>query len=395
QILLTAQGADDILPMAAQATIVQATPSGWRMLLASGWEPGRIKGMCGGEALQPDLAAALQQAGVELWNMYGPTETTIWSSVRRLEAGEIALGGPIAGTQLYVLDATLQAVPQGVAGELYIGGVGLARGYLNRPALSAERFVADPFGAAGQRLYRTGDLVRWGADGKLEYLGRLDHQVKIRGFRIELGEIEAQLLAQPEVAEAVVVAQEGPAGMRLAAYVSLRSAAMPAGSLTAIPAASPSSAADLAAALKSALAGALPDYMVPAAVMVLERLPQTPNGKVDRKALPQLDAPASAYEAPQGNTELALAQIWRELLGTAEVGRHDNFFELGGHSITVLQLHARVKQQLGMDVPHRIYFEQTTLQLLAAALLQHSRSSAETEQQDLLAMDAMLAALED
>eukprot|EP01032_Pedospumella_encystans_P025304 gene25304-28605_t len=264
QILLTAQGAEDILAMAAQASIVQATPSGWRMLLASGWEPASVKGLCGGEALQPDLAAALQQAGVELWNMYGPTETTIWSSVRRLEPGEIALGGPIAGTQLYVLDAALQLAPQGVAGELYIGGVGLARGYMNRAALSAERFVADPFGANGERLYRTGDLVRWRADGQLEYLGRLDHQVKIRGFRIELGEIEAQLLAQPEVAEAVVVAQEGPAGTGLAAYVSLHAAVSDAStSHAAAGGAAPDTNAAVVATLRSALSASLPDYMVP------------------------------------------------------------------------------------------------------------------------------------
>ncbi|MES2259415.1 MAG: amino acid adenylation domain-containing protein [Pseudomonadota bacterium] len=351
RILLTTQGAPDVLAMAAQATMIQATPSGWRMLLASGWQPRSVKGLCGGEALQPDLAATLRQGGVELWNMYGPTETTIWSSVRKLADGDIALGGPIPGTQLYVLDAGLQQVPRGAAGELYIGGVGLARGYLNRADLSAERFVADPHGAVGGRLYRTGDLVRWRADGQLDYLGRLDHQVKIRGFRIELGEIEAQLLAQAGVAEAVVVAQQGASGARLAAYVSARAGAVLESDQ-----------------LKAALASALPDYMVPAVVMVLERLPQTPNGKVDRKALPQAEAGAALHEAPQGKAEQALAAIWSEVLGGATpIGRHDNFFELGGDSILSLQIVARARRTGWLLTPKQM-FERQTIAGLATVL---------------------------
>ena len=187
---------------ASGTTVLQSTPAGWRLLLAAGWParpPMRLKGLCGGEALHEDLAQELQTLGVELWNMYGPTETTIWSSAQPVVQQAVPeVGHAIADTRLLVLDAGLRPVPEGVTGELYIGGAGLARGYSDRPGLSAERFVADPFRDAGERLYRTGDLVRWTAPGRLQYLSRMDHQVKVRGFRIELGEIEAQLLAQPE-----------------------------------------------------------------------------------------------------------------------------------------------------------------------------------------------------
>lgn len=209
----------------SRATVMQATPASWRLLLAGGWaDSGRVtlKALCGGEALQPDLAKRLRDAGVELWNMYGPTETTIWSSAGRVKGSRSWLGRPIAATQLRVLSADLQPAAAGMIGELYIAGVGLARGYLNRAALTSERFIADPFSSGGERLYRTGDLVRWSDEGQLEYLGRIDHQVKIRGYRIELGEIEAELLSQPAVREAAVVARDGREGdgsKRLIAYV--------------------------------------------------------------------------------------------------------------------------------------------------------------------------------
>ena len=229
---------------------------------------------------------------------------------------------PSADRTAYILDPDFNPVPQGVAGELYLGGGGLARGYLNRGGLTAERFVADPFDEKGGRLYRTGDLARWRADGQIEYLGRLDHQVKMRGFRIELGEIEAQLLLQPEVREAVVVAGEGPSGARLVAYVS------------------PQAGASIDnAALREALGKALPDYMIPSAIVVLERLPLNPNGKVDRKALPEPEFTSiDHYEAPQGEVEEVLAGIWAEVLGIGQVGRNDNFFELGGDSLAILQV---------------------------------------------------------
>ena len=219
-------------------------------------------------------------------------------------------------------------MPVGVAGELYLGGIGLARGYLHRPGLASERFIADPFGEAGERLYRTGDRVRWNADGQLEYLGRIDHQVKIRGFRIELGEVEAQLLSQPEISEAVAVASEGPNGTRLVAYIR----------------AAEGEAVD-SAVIRERLGQILPDYMVPSVVVELDKLPLNANGKVDRKALPESGVVSQQeYEAPQGEVEETLAQIWSEVLGVERVGRHDNFFELGGHSISALRVVTKIRK---------------------------------------------------
>ena len=315
----------------SRASVMQATPSGWRLLLAGGWKAARpLKALCGGEALAPDLIALLRAAGVDLWNLYGPTETTIWSSLQQVQGDAATLGQAIAATRLLVLDEGLRCVPQGVVGELFIGGQGLARGYWQRPGLSAERFVADPFarpGAAGERLYRTGDLVRRNADGALEYLGRLDHQVKIRGHRIELGEVEAALLAQPEVREAVVTAAGSGSDTRLVAHVSLH-AGPPLD----------------AAALRARLASGLPDYMLPSAIVVLDTLPLNNSGKVDRAALPAAQAPSGpSYEAPSGQAEEMLAGLWSELLGGGRVDRRDSFFERGGHSLKVVQLLARLQ----------------------------------------------------
>ncbi|WP_322016202.1 non-ribosomal peptide synthetase, partial [Paraburkholderia sp. J12] len=310
--------------------------------------------ICSGEALPADLAnRTLEQLpGVGLYNLYGPTEAAIdvthWTCRPADEV--VPIGRPIGNVSTHVLDAQMTLVPQGVAGELYLGGVGLARGYLNRAALTAERFVPDPFDANGGRLYRTGDLARWTTEGALEYLGRIDHQVKVRGLRIELGEIEAQLVAQAEVREAVVTAQEGPGGTRLIAYVTAH--------------------ADHTVeqqALREALLKQLPDYMVPSAIMVLEALPLNPNGKVDRKALPTPEYQTRGYESPQGETETALAQIWSEVLGIdiEQVSRTDNFFELGGDSILSLQIVARARQT-GWQVSARQLFERQTVALLAA-----------------------------
>ncbi|SEO66594.1 Phosphopantetheine attachment site, partial [Duganella sp. CF517] len=232
-----------------------------------------------------------------------------------------------------------------------MAGDGLARGYLGRPGLSAERFIADPFGADGERLYRTGDLVRWNQDGQLEYLGRIDHQVKIRGFRIELGEIEAQLLAQADVREAVVLALDGPAGARLVGYVSAQ-----AGQTL------------VAAELREKLGETLPDYMVPSAIVVMDALPINANGKVDRKALPEPGfESAGQYEAPQGDTEVALAAIWADILGIERVGRHDNFFELGGHSLLALSVLERMRAR-GMAVQVRTLFQQPVLAAFAQSV---------------------------
>jgi amino acid adenylation domain-containing protein len=362
------------------ATCLQSTPAGWRLLRAAGW-PGvplrGFKGLCGGEALQGDLADDLRGLGIELWNMYGPTETTIWSSAQQVDGGAPHIGSAIADTRLLVLDAALQPVPHGVAGELYLGGEGLARGYLDQPGLSAERFVADPFGEQGERLYRTGDLVRWTADGRLHYLSRVDHQVKVRGFRIELGEIEAQLLAQPGIREAVAVAKQGPGGTRLVAYVSCKAREV----------------VD-AARSRSLLAGVLPDYMVPAAIVVLEALPLNMNGKVDRKQLPDPQTEAQeADEPPQGEAEQALAAIWADVLGVEEVGRNDDFFGLGGHSLLAMQLVARVQGGMRAVISIQDVFRNPVLKDMAVCM----RSSAARENPDeaLSSVDSFIANLEE
>ncbi|ELN4741187.1 non-ribosomal peptide synthetase, partial [Escherichia coli] len=276
----------------------------------------------GGEAFTRETYERLQKVlqPQRIINGYGPTETVvtplIWEAFPgdSFEAAYAPIGNPVGPRSLYVLDAELNLLPIGVAGELYIGGeVGLARGYFQRPELTAERFLPDPFGAAGERMYRTGDLVRWRADGTLDYLGRFDHQVKIRGFRIELGEIESQLLALDGVQEAAVIARETPTGKQLVGYVVARDNTD-------------------ANALRSELAKILPDYMVPAQIIALEKLPLTPAGKLDRAALPEPTWQSQDYEAPQTDNERILAAIWAEVLGAERVGRQDHFFELGGDS---------------------------------------------------------------
>ncbi len=338
------------------ATVMQATPATWRMLLESGWR-GRaaLRALCGGEALPGELAEALRGRCAELWNLYGPTETTIWSTVQRVEetASGVPIGRGIANTRLYVLDAAMEPAPVGVPGELYIGGAGVARGYLGRAALTAERFVPDGFGSeSGERLYRTGDRVRWLAEGVLEYLGRADHQVKVRGFRIELGEIEAVLRTHAQVEQAVLVAIERSGRATLVAYV------VPSGG-TALG----------AGELREHLRERVPEYMVPAHFVALERLPLTPNGKIDRGALPEPDArPAElerAYEAPRNPVEEKLAEIWKGLLGVERVGVHDNFFELGGDSILSVQVVARAGEA-GIGLVPRQMFEQQTVAGLAS-----------------------------
>lgn len=315
----------------------------------------------GGEAMPAEAVPVWNEAGlsgVKLLNTYGPTEAVVVASLLDCTAhvaGERALpvhmpiGRPLPGRSLRVLDFDLQPVPAGVAGELYIGGPLLARGYLDRAGLTAERFVADPFDADGGRLYRTGDRVRWNADGDLEYLGRIDHQVKVRGFRVELGEIEAQLLAQPEVREAVVVAKDA----RLVAYVSPHRGR----------------ALDVRE-LRARLTRVLPDYMVPGVVVSLESLPLNPNGKVDRRALPQPERPSRlTFEAPQGEVEAVLAQLWAELLGIERIGRRDNFFELGGHSLLLLKLHQRLDGHCFAVTPSVVdLFRYPTIESLAVFL---------------------------
>jgi acyl-CoA synthetase (AMP-forming)/AMP-acid ligase II/aryl carrier-like protein len=298
----------------------------------------------------------------QLINGYGPTESTVFAlthAVHEVPAGahSVPIGRPIANTRAYLLDAGGQPVPVGVAGEIHIAGDGLALGYLNRPELTAERFVADPF--HGGRMYRTGDLGRYRSDGTIEFLGRNDHQVKLRGYRIELGEIEARLQQQPGVREAVVLAREdSPGDKRLVAYYTA------AGTPGADPEEPP--------ALRAALEGELPGYMLPAAFVRLERFPLTPSGKVDRKALPAPDAQAhacQAYQAPEGELEAALAQLWSELLQVERISRHDDFFALGGHSLLAVRLASRLRKTMGVHVAVRELFENSSFTALADLLL--------------------------
>jgi amino acid adenylation domain-containing protein len=344
------------LVAACEATIMQATPTTWQILIDSGWrgQPGLVA-MCGGETLTPRLADALLDRTAAVWNLYGPTETTVWSTIAAVERGSpITIGRPIANTRVYILDRRRQPVPVGVAGEIAIGGDGVALGYLNRPDLTAERFVPDPFGPEGL-MYLTGDLARYLPDGRIEHLGRLDHQVKVRGVRVELGEIEAVLGAAPEVTAAVVVAREqAPGDTRLVAYV------VPDG-----PMPSPSE-------LASRLRAALPEQMVPSIFVALDALPLSANGKIDRNALP-VPRPAPANGAtssamPRTTVEKRMAVIWSRVLGVDRVGIHDDFFELGGHSLLAVQLLIEVERQLGVEVPLASLLETFTVAGVAAII---------------------------
>ncbi|MCT8278696.1 non-ribosomal peptide synthase/polyketide synthase [Xanthomonas translucens] len=316
--------------------------------------------VCSGEALQADLAHAARERlpQARLYNLYGPTEAAVDVSVwqcTEADTHSVPIGRPIANTQLHVLDAQRQRSPIGVAGELQIAGVQLARGYLGRPDLTAERFVPDPFAEQpGQRMYRTGDVARWRADGALEYIGRNDHQVKLRGVRIELGEIEAALRGCDGVRDAaVLLRQDNTNKPRLVAYVVGETEVL---------------AAD---ALRTQLAARLPDAMLPSAYVPLDALPLTPNGKLDRHALPAPDADALAtqtYVAPEGEREILLAALWRDLLDVEQVGRHDSFFALGGHSLLAVRLISRIRAALGLELPLATLFAQPRLADLAQAL---------------------------
>ncbi|WP_406819561.1 amino acid adenylation domain-containing protein [Pseudomonas sp. KnCO4] len=317
--------------------------------------------VCSGEALPAELARQTLQRlpAARLYNLYGPTEAAIdvthWTC-QPDESISVPIGQPIDNLKAHILDGSLQPAVRGSAGELYLGGVGLARGYHQRPALTAERFVPDPFSTDGGRLYRSGDLARYRADGVIDYAGRIDHQVKIRGLRIELGEIEARLLELPSVQEAVVLAQDGPSGKQLVAYV--------------VPADSTQEQGALRDSLRAALKAGVPDYMVPAHLLLLERLPLTPNGKLDRKALPQADASQlqGEYVAPQSALEQQIAAIWAQVLKLEQVGLTDNFFQLGGHSLLATQAVARLQMELGADTPLALLFQTENLGDYATAV---------------------------
>jgi amino acid adenylation domain-containing protein len=368
-------------------TIMQATPATWRLLIAAGW-PGddRLTILCGGEALPPDLADQLRARGAALWNLYGPTETTIWSAVAHIAAdARVVLGRPIANTQIYLLDQRLHPVPVGVAGEVYIGGAGLARGYHGRPDLTAERFVPNPFVderrttndeesdsslvlGPSSRLYATGDLARYRPDGSIDFLGRIDQQVKIRGYRIELGEIEALLRSHAQVRSSVVLAREAPDGdKQLVAYV------VPAEDerRTTNDESAPSSVVrrppSFVSELRAFLAARLPNYMRPSDFTFLDALPLTPNGKIDRKALLAHDAPRveQFYTMPRTPIEEVLAGVWSDVLGRAQVGVDDNFFDLGGHSLSALQVSAHLHEIFAVELPLQALFEAPTITALA------------------------------
>ncbi|MGY0058381.1 amino acid adenylation domain-containing protein [Streptomyces sp. LZ34] len=338
-------------------TVMQATPATWKMLIDAGWRGGTAapRVWCGGEALPRDLAEALTARAPELWNLYGPTETTIWSAACRLAPGDpVTLGRPIANTQFYVLDERLRPVPPGVPGELYIGGDGLAFGYLRRPELTAERFVPNPFDPAAGALYRTGDLVRHLPHGALEYLGRVDNQVKLHGYRIELGEIEQELLAHPAVDRAVAVVREDePGDRRLVAYIVPRGPGLE------------------VARLREGLRGRLPEYMIPAAFVELAAVPLTANGKTDRKTLPRptaVPATGAPPTAADSRTERAIAGIWREVLRSERVGAEDNFFEAGGNSLLLMRVMARLKDELRRPLTRVEMFKYPTIRAMARFL---------------------------
>ncbi len=338
----------------AGVTLMQATPATWHLLLGAGWAGDeRLRVLCGGEALAPELAGELRGRAGAVWNVYGPTETTIWSTAARVSRVEtpVPVGEALANTRVYVLDAQQQPVPVGVRGALWIGGAGLARGYAGRADLTAERFRPDPYAAEpGARMYETGDVGRRQYEGRLEVLGRGDGQVKVRGYRIEVGEIEAALEEHGGVRQAVVAAWGEGVERRLVAYVVAEGEA-------------PAAAAELRAHLRASL----PEYMVPAAFVALEELPLTPNGKVDRRALPvpELSSGEGAYEAPRSVTEELLAEIWAEVLRADRVGVGESFFELGGHSLLATRVVSRVREAFGVELPLRALFEAPTVAGLA------------------------------
>ncbi len=340
------------------ATVMQATPATWRMLLDAGWEGNsQLKIICGGEALPQSLARQLCQRCSQIWNLYGPTETTIWSTIYQISDSEkpISIGRPLANTQIYILDKYLQPLPVGISGEIYIGGVGLARGYFNQPELTEQKFITNPFNPK-TLLYKTGDLARYLPNGEIEYLGRIDYQIKLRGFRIELGEIEAVLEQHPAVHQCIVMVREdGSENQRLVAYLVAENAATD--------------------ELRQYLRQKLPEYMIPNAFMFLAEIPLTPNGKVNRRALltpENTHLETSNFVAPRHPVEEVLAGIWTQVLNVNQVGIHDNFFELGGHSLLATQIISRIAKTMGVNIPLQSLFEFPTIAELAKNIQQAS-----------------------
>ncbi len=351
----------------SKATVMQATPSTWRLLIEAGWDGTRnLKVLCGGEAFPRDLVRALMTRAGSVWNMYGPTETTVWSSCCQITDGDapILVGRPIANTQIYILDRLMQPVPIGVAGELHIGGDGVTRGYLDRPELTEKQFVPDPFlPEKYDRIYKTGDLARVRPDGNFEYIARIGTQVKVRGFRIELGEIESVLSEHPSVEKCVVTVNEiTPGDVSIIGYVVGQEA----------------EELDVAS-LRNHLKTKLPDYMVPQHFMVLESLPLTPAGKVDRKNLPVPERNRSsleqAYVTPSSDLERAISAAWQDVLKLDKIGIQDNFFDLGGHSLLLAQVHNKLRKKLSTEVSMLEMFQYPTIASLAEYLSRDGNGS--------------------
>ncbi len=344
--------------------LIQATPATWQLLQTSGWQARQpLTILCGGEVLHPQVGAYLLRQSTQLWNVYGPTETTIWSTAHNVtvqpEYPE-RIGRPIANTRIYILNEQARLVPIGIPGELCIAGAGLARGYFNRPDLTAERFIDIELFGKTERVYKTGDLARWLPDGHLEYLGRIDHQVKLRGFRIELGEIESVLRQHSSVSEAVVVVYEREDNKTLAAYVT----------------AAEDEVVEVVV-LQDALRARLPEYMVPGSITLLDQMPLTPNGKLDRRALPAPDYVdlQTTFVAPRNEAEQQLADIWMSVLRLDKVGVHDNFFALGGHSLLATQVIARIREVFSVDLGLRTLFATPTIAANARALQKQSQTT--------------------
>jgi amino acid adenylation domain-containing protein len=334
-----------------RATVMQATPATWRLLVEAGLgQCAPLRMLCGGERLPPRLAERLLDCGGDLWNLYGPTETTIWSSVSRVASGVVTIGRPIANTRFYVLDESGCAVPVGTPGELHIGGDGVARGYFKRAELTASKFIADPFSTVpGARMYRTGDLVRYLPSGELDFIGRRDRQVKLRGYRIELPEVEARLIAIPSIDDAIVVLAENPAGEPwLVAYV-VQSRGRALESCT----------------IRVALRKTLPDYMIPSVFVTIDALPRTLNGKVDLQALPTLKG-AGRTRLPLPN-EQAMRLIWEEVLGIKGLGLTDDIFALGADSLRILQIVVRARKA-GISLNAEQIFEHRTVSAVAKSI---------------------------
>lgn len=364
------------LLLATQATALQATPATWRLIFAS-IEPEQLvleQALCGGEALSAELAERLLKSNADVWNVYGPTETTIWSARNLLSRNSInghanpSIGRPIANTSIFITDLNLATTPLGIPGDLYIGGSGLSRGYLNEPGLTAERFIPSPFNQqSGQRIYQTGDVARFLENGDIDYIGRSDFQVKVRGFRIELGEIESVLAQHPMVKNAVAVCQISDQDhVTLNAFIEIKNRQDQ----------EQAQIQDLTSALRALIAAQLPSYMLPSNIAILEYLPLTPNGKIDRKALPTLKSLSSQtqYFGPRNDREEHMATLWSGVLNAERIDIHDNFFNLGGHSLLALQIITKIRDELLVDIPVQALFDHPTVALLVEFLYSNHKT---------------------